>query len=514
MSMSRTRSLLLILGLGIAFFLAGVDFTALNLALNSIQGDLGITLVTMQWVLNGYLIAFSSLLIAAGRIGDIMGHRRIFSLGLFFFALASIGGSFSQGGWEIILARVCQGLGAAFFWPGITAIAIQAFGKKRYPVISNILIGFLGLGLAGGPLFGGILLHYLNWRWIFFLNAPLAFISLAIILPVTRHFDREKQNKKIDLLGALLLTIASFSAVYFIDRIGTRGASDPFVWILGGLFFLALICFYLREKRAIEPLIDLKLIKNSYFISNLVSRCTSMFPYFTMLFFLAYLLLHVVGKPPLTSGLYFLPLMVPIAFIPPYLGFALMRFGTHRTHALGVLLLISGLLWLSFTSFSQIDFWGLFGPLLLFGIGLGFFIPATNNGIIQAMPANYSGFAMGLLFALITFSASVSISISGVFMQTLAKSNIERHIELLGIPLTPIQKKAIPKVTSGEITVEQAASLFPQNVPKVRSLIEKGFERALHWNLILGVVLIISTTLIFAKWLYSKNNGIDQERSE
>jgi len=207
---SKVRTFLAVFGLGIAFLLSGIDMTAFNLALVWIQKDLRLTLSATDWVINSYFLAFAAFLVPAGRLGDIYGHKPLFLIGMTLFAISAFMGGLADKGWQLIWARGIQGIGGALFWPGIQSITMHLFPKERVTRILGIIMGIGGIGFAGGPYFSGLILQYLSWRYVFWMNVPIAFLSFLLILLFLPKEKFSPTRQKLDFVGILFFGLFLF----------------------------------------------------------------------------------------------------------------------------------------------------------------------------------------------------------------------------------------------------------------------------------------------------------------
>ena len=220
-----------------------VDVTAVNLALAPIAKDLHMSMAEVQWIINGCLIAIAMFMTTAGRLGDLIGHERVFFLGAFIFLIGSIAGGLAQSGWSIIVARLIQGVGIAFNFPMIYAIIFRDFPDNQRGLATGIVSTMVGFAMAIGPTVGGILIDFASWRWIFFVNVPIVLVSCFLL-----YFVRQPQTAKqpisirLDYISVTLLSLGLFILMLTLNE-GSKVYS-----ILGFSFLIVHISFEVPAK--------------------------------------------------------------------------------------------------------------------------------------------------------------------------------------------------------------------------------------------------------------------------
>src|SRR5581483_4462942 len=250
-----------ILGSSLAF----IDGTVVNVALPAIQADFQATSAEVQWVVQAYALLLAALILVGGSLGDRFGRRRVFGLGVALFAVASVGCGLAQTVHLLIAARAAQGIGGALLVPGSLAIISAAFDDERRGRAIGTWSGFTGITAAVGPVLGGWLVQYASWRWVFFINVPLALVVLLILYWRVPESRDEEMTDTLDLWGALLAVIGLGGVVYGLTEANNRGLVQPLV--LGSLAagILALVLFVVRERYAAAPMMPLDLFRSRTF---------------------------------------------------------------------------------------------------------------------------------------------------------------------------------------------------------------------------------------------------------
>jgi EmrB/QacA subfamily drug resistance transporter len=244
--------------------MAFIDSTVVNVALPAIQNNLGGTVIDMQWVVEAYGLLLSALILVGGSMGDLFGRRRMFLAGVTVFALASVACGLALNVKELVIARSVQGLGGAFLIPGSLSIISASFSEQERGRAIGTWSGFTAITTAAGPLLGGWLIEHASWRWVFFINVPLA---AAVIVLSLWHVpeSRNPGQDSIDWVGALIATLALAGLTYGFIESGSRGWSQPSVWASLAIGTAALVMFFYFERRAESPMVPLRLFSSRDF---------------------------------------------------------------------------------------------------------------------------------------------------------------------------------------------------------------------------------------------------------
>jgi EmrB/QacA subfamily drug resistance transporter len=376
-----------------------LDTTIVNVALPSIEHDLRFSQAGLAWVVNAYLLPFAGLLLLAGRMGDLIGRKRMFLVGLTVFTTASLVGGFSGSQGMLVGARVVQGVGAAMAMTVILGIIVTTFGDPREQARAIGVFSFTtAAGASIGLLAGGLLTQALNWHWIFFVNAP---IGVAVVLLAARLVEPDAGiglGQGADVAGAFLVTSALVLGVYTI--VETTDAGWVSVRTLGlGTVALVLLCgFLLREARASRPLLPLGLLRSpSVSGANLV-QILMLAGLFGMFFLGALYMQGVLGYGPIAIGLAFLPMTALNAAFGLGLAAALnMRFGARPVLVAGLALIVVALALLARVPVHASYAADLLPAMVLSGVGFGLTFPAAATLAMSGATAANSGLLSGLL---------------------------------------------------------------------------------------------------------------------
>ncbi|MER7051453.1 MULTISPECIES: MFS transporter [unclassified Streptomyces] len=397
-------------------FLVVLDVSVVNVALPSMRTDLGLSAQGLQWVVNAYAIAFAGFMLLGGRAGDLYGRKRMFLVGLGLFTLASLGGGLAQEGWQLLVARAAQGLGAAVLAPSTLTILTAAVpeGAARARAIATWTAVGAGGGAAGG-LVGGVLVDGLSWRWVLLINVPVGAVVLAgAALWLTE--GRAGERRRLDLPGALLVTAGLATLAYGISQTESEGwtASATLVPLLAGLALLAL--FLLVEARTAAPLMPLGLLRLRSVASANVAMLVSGSSMFAMWFFMTLYAQNVLGYSPLEAGSALVPSSLAVVLASKAAPRFMRVIGARNTAVLGTLVAAAGFGWQSTMTADggYITAIMIPGVLMMLGAGLAA-TPLASLAISGAAPDD-----AGLVSGLVNTSRTMGGSLGLAVMSTIA----------------------------------------------------------------------------------------------
>lgn len=391
-------------------FMLQLDTTIMNVALPTVQDDLGFGQAELSWVINAFLLAFGGLLLLGGRAGDILGHRRIFVAGTVVFTLASALGGLAPTAETLVAARALQGVGAALAAPtGIALLATNfAEGKARnraFAIFSTVA----GSGLALGLVLGGILTTGLSWRWVLFINIPFG----ALVVALAPRFIQEtgRHPGRFDIAGALTSTVGMTALVYGFIRVSEGSWDDRLALASFALGVVLMAAFLAIEKRAEQPIMPLRLFTRRARAGAYVNLLLIAATLTSMWFFLVQFLQGVLQYSPLVTGLAFLPMAVAVFASSQCVPRILPRFGTKPVAVSGIVLVGVATVWLTRLSLDSAYLTDVLGPLLLFGLGAGLALVSHNLIAMSEAAPEESGAASGVLQAMLTVGGSLGLAL-------------------------------------------------------------------------------------------------------
>ncbi len=290
-----------------ALFMIMLDNTVVNVALPSIQKDLGASISGLEWTINGYTLSFAVLLATGGRLGDIFGRRRMFLGGVIIFALSSATAGLAPDETALVVSRVVQGVGAALMMPGTLSIITDAFPASERGKAMGTWAGVSALALAIGPVLGGFLTEHVSWRAIFYLNIPVAIGAVLATLFAVRESRDTSVGRDVDYPGVAVLTAGLTALVLSLVEGNSWGWGSPEVIALLAVAALALPAFVWVENRVKAPMVQFELLSDRNFLGAVVVALIISFAMLGVFFFLALYMQDVLGYSPLEAGIRFLP---------------------------------------------------------------------------------------------------------------------------------------------------------------------------------------------------------------
>src|SRR3954454_21203747 len=392
-----------------------LDTTIVNVALPSIQSDLGFSQSSLTWVIDGYLITFGSLLPLAGRLGDLFGRKRVFLIGVASFVVASLLCGLSPSGGALVAARLLQGAAAALVSAVIIAIIAVEFPQPAERAKAMSLYTFVIAGGASlGLLLGGVLTETISWHWIFFVNLPIGALAYFLGRALIAENEGIAREGRIDWLGSALITGSSIALIYALIKIPEWGWTGERTLALVGGAAVLLGAFVALESRIANPIMPLRVLGlHSLITANLVRGFLVTGAYST--FFLGALYFqHVRGWTPIEIGLAFLAMSVALATMSAGLAARLVaRFGPNPTLVGGIAGPVLGLLLFAQAGESTPYFPAVFVSLAVLGLGFGAANPPLMMIAMEDVPAKDAGLASGTIQVSIQLSAAIGLAALG-----------------------------------------------------------------------------------------------------
>jgi EmrB/QacA subfamily drug resistance transporter len=415
-----------------ALFMIMLDNTVVNVALPSTQDDLGATLSGLEWTVNAYTLAFAVLLVTGGRLGDILGRRRMFLFGVVVFALSSASIGLSPNETWLVAGRAIQGIGAAFMMPATLSIITVTFPPEERGKAIGTWAGVSALALAIGPVVGGALAEYVSWRSIFFLNLPVAVGAVAVTLFATHESRDETQEHSIDWAGIVALSVGLSALVLALVEGNSWGWDSGRIIALFATAVAGVAAFFAIEPRVREPMVDFSLFRSRTFLgANGVAFIVS-FAMFAMFFFTALYMQNILGYSPIEAGVRFLPSTLMIVLIAPLAGRLTDRVGPRP-------LIVSGLSLVTLALFLQTRItvdtgYGVLLPaFILMGIGMALVMSPMSTAAMNAVVPEKAGVGSGILSMNRMVGATFGVAALGALFQHLARSELTDKLAGSGI---------------------------------------------------------------------------------
>lgn len=407
-----TRAALVVAMLG--FFVVALDAQIVNVALPSIRQDLGGGLAGLQWIVTGYTLMFSTLLLFAGTLSDRIGARRVYGIGMSLFVVASLACGLAPTLGLLIAGRVVQGIGAALITPTSLALIRAAYTDD---VARGRAIAYWALGgsvaAAAGPVVGGLLTQ-VNWRLIFFVNLPVGIAALVVLTLVPRSATRPA---RFDWVGQSTAVLALGGLTFGIIEGGASGFGTPSVLAAFALAVLAGIGFVLSQARGRTPMIPLSLFRSRSMTTGLSAAFVTMAAFYGVVFLQSLYFQEVRGLSALQTGLLFLPMTGMVAALNPLVARVMERVGFITTTVVGVAIMLTGLVGLSLLSTSA-PVWVVSLVMVPIGVGGSFTVPPLTALLLNQVAADRAGAASGLLNTARQMGGSLGVAVFGAVLAT------------------------------------------------------------------------------------------------
>jgi EmrB/QacA subfamily drug resistance transporter len=475
-----------------ALFMIMLDNTVVNVALPSIQKDLGASISGLEWTVNGYTLSFAVLLATGGRLGDIFGRRRMFLSGVIIFALSSATAGLAPDETSLVVSRIVQGVGAALMMPGTLSIITDAFPAHERGKAMGTWAGVSALALAVGPVLGGFLTEHVSWRAIFYLNIPVAIGAVAATLFAVRESRDTSVGRDVDYAGVGVLTAGLTALVLALVEGNSWGWSSPQIVALLALAVVALPAFVAVEHRVKAPMVQFDLLSDRNFLGAVVVALVITFAMMGVFFFLALYMQDILGYTPLEAGIRFLPSTLMIVGVAPIAGRLADRFGPRWLIAGGLTLVAASLF-----TFSRIavdsGYIDLLPGFVLLGIGIAMTMSPMTSAAMNAVPVQKAGIASGVLSMFRMVGGSLGIAITGAIFQGLVSSRLGS--ELAGSGVSAAQQGQVSEQLGGGVT-GHIAGLDPTQTKAVAAAGSEAFVYALsHAMTVSGFVALLGAVV-------------------
>jgi EmrB/QacA subfamily drug resistance transporter len=460
-------------------FVAGLDATVVNVALPAIERDLGGGLAGQQWVSNGYLLALGALILIGGSLGDVFGERRVFSIGVGGFGVASLLCALAPSIEVLVAARVLQGVFGALLAPSALAVIVAAFAPDERGAAIGSWTAWAGIATVLGPFLGGWLIDAGSWRWIFALNVPFVLATLVLVAIAIPPPVPGRVRRRVDWTGALLCAVGLAGPVYGLIGQPQAGWAAPEVLgpILGGVAVLA--AFFWHERRSTDPMLPLGLFERRNFaVGNL--QTLAMYGGLSITFFFLVLYLQqVAGYDALQAGAATLPTTLVMFALSKRFGALADRIGPRLLMGAGPLVAAAGLAWFIRMP-TQVDYGADVLPgLLVFSLGLAMTVAPLTMTVLADADEHNAGIASGVNNAVARVAGLLAIAALGaVVAATFAASLDDRLGDRAA--LSPAAQRSVADAADRTLTRADTAGLPAGEARTVASAVEDASAEAFH----------------------------------
>jgi EmrB/QacA subfamily drug resistance transporter len=469
-----------------ALFMIMLDNTVVNVALPSIQKDLGASLSALEWTINAYTLAIAVLLVTAGRLGDILGRRKAFLFGVSVFALSSATAGFAPNDTSLVISRAVQGVGAAFMMPATLSIVTNAFPPAERGRAIGTWAGVSALALALGPVLGGLLTEQVSWRAIFFLNLPVAALGIVVALAAVRESRDETAPRSVDYAGVAALMVGIGGLVLALIEGNAWGWSSARVLGLLALSALGLIAFTFAERRVRFPMVQFAFFRSRQFVGTNGIAFVVSFTMLAMFFFMALYMQNILGYSPLQAGVRFLPSTVVIIVIAPIAGRLTDRIGARLPIAVG-LTLVAIALYLQSRVTVDTAYSYLLPTFSLMGIGIGLTISPMSTAAMNAVAEAKAGVASGILSMSRMVGGTFGVAAVGALFQHLSDNRL--HERLGELRLSSQQQSWFASNLGSGAVADKLKELDPTTSREVSRVLKDTFVHSLSTSLRLSAAV-------------------------
>src|SRR4051794_12667322 len=481
-----------------ALFMIMLDNTVVNVALPSIQRDLGASLSSLEWTVNAYTLTFAVLLVTGGRLGDIFGRRRVFLTGVIMFAGSSalIGLAPTQD-W-LVAGRALQGMGAAFMMPGTLSIISNTFPPAERGRAIGTWAGVSALALALGPAGGGALTEYVSWRAIFFLNLPVAIGAVVVTLFAVRESFDKTVDRRVDFAGIGTLSVGLSALVLALVDGNGWGWGSPEIVALLITAAVGLTGFVLVEMHGKAPMVQFQFFRSRSFLgANSVAFIVS-FAMLAMFFFIALYMQNILGYGALDAGIRFLPSTVVIIFTAPIAGRLADRIGPRIPMTAG-LSLAALALFLQSQVTTTTGYAELLVPFMIMGLGMGLTMSPMSTAAMNSVSPDKAGVASGILSMSRMVGGTFGVAAIGALFQSLLKSRLTS--DLSGLHVSAGQHQHIADAIGSGQGPQALEGLDPSTAQQAGKAMKDAFVHGLSGGLKLSTAVaaagaVLAFTLI------------------
>ena len=474
--------------LSVALAVISLDNTIVNVALPTLQEQLRATTSDLQWIIDAYSVLFAGTLLLAGSLGDRFGRRRILVIGMVVFLIGSAGAGLASTTNMLIACRAVMGVGAAFVMPSTLSILARTFPERRERAMAiGVWSAVAGVGVALGPVVGGLLLQHLSWHAIFWVNPPIALaVIVAAVIWVPESSDPARP--RLDVRGAILSSAGLIALVVTVIELPENGIGMRTV-LLGGVAVLLLLGFVLWERRAPTPLLPLSFFREPLFVVSIVLVGLVYFALMGTMFFVPQFFQLVQAMSPLASGLAILPGAGGMLVASLFSARIAERIGNRTTILLGLGLVAVGLAIFSFIGVGT-PYVLVGANLAVVGVGLGFTLPQVTNGVLAAVPLEKAGTGSAVNDAVTELGGALGVAVLGAMLSSSYRASIDQAIEAAGDRIAVVPPSVVDAARESLASASMSVGGLPEDVTAaIVSATGRAFVSGMGWALVLAAVM-------------------------
>jgi EmrB/QacA subfamily drug resistance transporter len=475
-------------------FVVGLDATVVNVALPSIASDLGGGLAGQQWVSNAYLLALGSLILIGGSLGDVLGERRVFAVGVGGFGAVSIVCALAPSIEVLIAGRALQGVFGALLTPSALAVIVSAFPPDERGGAIGSWTAWSGIATVIGPLLGGYLIDATSWRWIFAINVPFVVATLVLVRVAVPKRQRQTRHTPIDWTGAALCALGLAGPVFALIRQPALGWGAPGVWLPAGAGIALFATFLWWEGRTPYPMLPLDLFKRRNFSIGNAETFAMYGGLGITFFFLVLFLQQVAGYDALQAGLATLPSTIVMFLLSKRAGRMADRHGPRVFMGFGPLVAAAGLLLMQRIGADPDYFTDVFPALLVFSLGLAATVAPLTATVLADADEGNAGIASGVNNAVARVASLLAVAALGAIVSSSFSSSIDGS--LTGRALSPAARATVADAKERTLAAADVSRLPPDEQAAVATAVQDASVDAFHLGMGLSAALVAAGGLL------------------
>ncbi len=485
-----------LVAMGLGTFVIANDFTALDVALPAVEKDFDVDVGTAQWVINAYALVFGLAIVTGGRLADMFGRRKIFFIGTGLFAGFSLLGGLSPNIEVLIGTRVGMGVGGALMWPAILGMTYAALPASRAALAGALILGVAGIGNAAGPLLGGALTELFSWRYIFFLNVPVAAFAVAVTM-AKMHQTEDPQREGIDYAGMASLSLGLLCLLLALDQGTDWGFGDPRIIGLLVASVIFIISFGFIEPRVGErALIPVSVLRNRNFAGAAVAVLLMSAVFFVVVLYVPQFLIKILDYSPFEAGLALLPMMGTFALTSFSAASIYDRIGPRASISIGAVALVVGTFALSLLP-EDGGYSSVVVGLFVVGFGLGLFYSSITTSAVTSLPESRASLAGGIIYMCQIAGGAIGLASITALFTSVSESELGDRASEAGTDLTDHQQSVLHGLLAGTDSATAAlANLSQSTQVEIERIVRDSFVVGLQTSFKAVAVVALAGLLV------------------